>query len=156
MMEGTNPNIAENAAAKGNGASIDQAFRDALVREIAAENALVTNRMSWNLTFQGFLFAGFGVALGDRALSSLTSVFLAVLPVAGLVTAISAYVGMRAAFAQIDVLKGIWHDRPQLGLWGPQPFSDPRGDYAGRIPAHSMVAVLVAGWVVLGLTAWFL
>jgi hypothetical protein len=126
--------------------AVDREYREALAKEIAAENALIGSRMGWNLTFQGFLFTGFALAVGKVS----AHVLLVVLPCAGILAAISALIGLRAAFEQISVLEKSWDDHGgDLAKWGPKPFSDHRRDRRGRIPPYMMSLIIILAWVAL-------
>lgn len=133
-----------------------KAYRDAIIREIAAENALVMSRMTWNLTFQGFLFAGFGLALGaEPGQAEAAARFLEMMPIAGIAAAASAWIGIQAAFVKINELKRLWHQEcPVLERHGPQPFSNQLGDFAGRIPSWALAATIIFVWLYLGLPVW--
>ena len=144
-----------DGAASGLTAGETPEFREALAKEIAAENMLVGNRMTWNLTFQGFLFTGYALALGrgtvvaegeimvpDTAL--LVSKFLKTLPYAGVAAASVALVGILAAFWQMKVLQRRW--TKNLEKWGPKPFSSTAGDLAGAFPPFAINLIVIATW----------
>ena len=146
--------------------NLDREYRAALAQEIAAENTLVTHRMTWNLTFQGFLFTGYALVLSrpvaDAASADRVSIFLNVLPVAGIVVAMLAIIGVFAAYGQISYLRKCWSSystgceadspgaseagRSILETWGPRPFSTDWGDWIGRWPPILTSAILIGAW----------
>jgi hypothetical protein len=138
----------------GNGAEIDGAhapgYADRLAREIGAEHALVTARMTWTLSLQGFLFTAFALAMNVGATAASDDrldTLLCVLPIAGLVTAALGLVGMGAAFVRINALKRIWHANSiAFKQTGPQPFSTTLGGFAGRLPPVAISLALIGCW----------
>lgn len=129
-------------------------FLDSITKEIAAEHTLVTSRMTWNLSFQGFLFAGYGLAISRVASNDMSDLvyealsrFLRVLAVSGMITAASALIGILAAFTQINKLKRLWYqNNVELLKVGPQPFSGWLGSFAGRIPPLAIACVIIWAW----------
>lgn len=116
-------------------------IRQALAQEIAAENTLITNRMTWNLTFQGFLFTGYALALGETGASA----FVATLPLAGIAAAVLAVAGVAAALWQIATLQSWWSE--DLERWGPQPFSTKGRAILGAVPPLLTPIVVILAWV---------
>jgi hypothetical protein len=127
-----------------------------IAKEIAAEQTLITARMTWNLSFQGFLIAGYAVAIGqldDKAAEQAKVIynFINVIPFAGILTASAALVGILAAFMQINVHKRFWFaNHVALQEVGPRPFSHWFGELLGRIPALVITATIIWAWLSLG------
>lgn len=126
-----------------------------IAKEIAAEHTLITTRMTWNLSFQGFLFAGYALAIGrlDSAAERARVIynFINVISVAGILTASAALVGILAAFTQINAHKRFWFaNHAALQTVGPRPFSHWFGGFLGRIPALVITATIIWAWLSLG------
>lgn len=133
-----------------------KSFLELITKEIAAEHTLVTARMTWNLSFQGFLFAGYGVALGrlgsTEKLNPIVENFFDVLAFAGIMTAASSMLGILAAFTQINALKRLWYKNNEaLAKVGPRPFSHWLGGLAGRVPPIAITTVIMVAWFRLSL-----
>ncbi|HMG48103.1 MAG TPA: hypothetical protein VK614_11655 [Allosphingosinicella sp.] len=128
-------------------------YADRLAREIAAEHALVTARMTWTLSLQGFLFTAFVLATNGKADSQDLVMLVGILPFAGLLTAVLGFAGTLAAFARINALKRIWHGHEdEFERHGPRPFSTTFGGLVGRLPPVAISATLIACWFALLLT----
>ena len=125
-------------------------YAERIAKEIAAEHTLVAARMTWNLSFQGFLFAAFAFAVGRQTTSSpdpRLEIFLGALPVAGLVTAALTFLGVLAAFTQINGLKRAWFaNEAALKALGPRPFSHWFGGLIGRLPSVGITGILIWCW----------
>jgi hypothetical protein len=125
-------------------------YAERIAKEIVAEHTLVAARMTWNLSFQGFLFAAFALAIGRQATNNpdpRLEIFLGALPVAGLVTAALTFVGVLAAFTQINGLKRAWFaNEAELKAVGPRPFSHWFGGFMGRLPSVGITGILIWCW----------
>ncbi len=138
---GTKVTIAENKEGE---------YAERIAKEIAAEHTLVASRMTWNLSFQGFLFAAFALAVSRQSTTDpdpRLDLFLSVLPIAGLVTAALTFVGVVAAFTQINGLKRAWFaNEEKLETVGPRPFSHWLGGLIGRLPSIGITGTLIWCW----------
>jgi hypothetical protein len=129
-------------------------YAEQLAKEIATEHGLVTTRMTWNLTFQGFLFAAFALAASkpgakpNEPMSEHVSALMSTLPWAGICTAALTLIGILAAFSQINHLKRAWYGHEgALRAVAPRPFSHWFGGLAGRIPSVGITGVLIGCWI---------
>ena len=83
-----------------------------LTELVRNENLLISQRMFWGLTLQGFLFASYFVA-GDKSVEAVAWV----LPVIGILTAASSLVGTWLAHvAMTDAMKEYDRIREEVGL----------------------------------------
>jgi len=112
-------------------------YVEQISREISAEQGLVAARMTWNLTFQGFLFAAYALAVSRTPESSgaLIAPLLETLPWAGIAIAALTFLGIIAAFWQINNLKRCWYgNESELKVIAPRPFSPVLVGLLGRLP----------------------
>lgn len=133
-----------------------KSFLEFIAKEIAAEHSLVTARMTWNLSFQGFLFAGYALALSRLDSPGKPNLvienFFDVLAFAGIMTSASCLLGVLAAFTQINALKRLWYKNHEaLTKVGPRPFSHWLGGLAGRVPPIVITTVIIIAWVKLSI-----
>jgi rRNA maturation protein Nop10 len=71
------------------------------VREtVRHEEALINSRLTWMLTFEGFLFTAVSLASGETR-----QPFLDTVPVAGALVALLALAGVAAAYGHIDAVR---------------------------------------------------
>ena len=81
---------------------------------IEHEDALVNQRMSWMWAFNGFLLAAYALILSrfrelaGSSVKDLAKIFLAFIPVLGVVLCISVWQGISAAMKQIGHLDNWW------------------------------------------------
>lgn len=115
--------------------------------------------MSWNLTFQGFMIAGFAlVATADFSAPERVTMEL-VIALAAFSVAVATLLGVRAAQRQSDFLKNNWRslanaepqDEGTHILYATRPFADGTGSRLGRLPSLIISATLMVMWLVLAL-----
>jgi hypothetical protein len=130
-------------------------YSEQLTREIATEHGLVAARMTWNLTFQGFLFAAYALGSSRPAQNPQVDVLLETVPVAGLVTAGLTLLGIGAAWVRINSLKRSWYaNELDFQAFRPRPFSHPLGTLLGRFPPLGITAVLIWCWANIRWPGW--
>jgi hypothetical protein len=142
---------------------------NSIAEQIWREQQLVSNRMGWNFTSQGFFTAVY-VFASSNPKSWKDLLIPVVLSVFGGVVAFCILCGVRAAQAQSDRLKRHWvhefHSAPsclktdekgnidpgqcdiQRGAY-PQPFSVGRGSHRGRYASRGVCYALMAMWIAL-------
>ncbi len=134
---------------------------NALAEQIWREQQLVSTRMGWNFTFQGFLaaiytFAGTGFAPYPAFATRL------VLALVGFLVANFTLEGVRAAQRQSSRLKAHWHceftnhyaprDHRDVNVCRgafPQPFSSRQGSSQGRSASNNMCRLMMWMWVLM-------
>ncbi|HEX8126797.1 MAG TPA: hypothetical protein VF548_14575 [Allosphingosinicella sp.] len=122
-------------------------YAERLTREISTEHGLVAARMTWNLTFQGFLFAAYALGSSRAGQEPQVALLLRTLPIAGAVTAGLTFIGIVAAWARINGLKRDWYsNQPEFERFRPRPFSHPVGGFFGRVPPFGITFVLLWCW----------
>ncbi|MHC5748934.1 MAG: hypothetical protein ACYTXT_45310, partial [Nostoc sp.] len=83
-------------------------FYDIAVRQLERELSLINNRISWMLTFQGFLFATIALVANKNTEQAIRIVFRNVIPTIGIVVAFLALIGVHAAHLSIKSIKTRW------------------------------------------------
>lgn len=131
---------------------------EAVADQVWREQQLTSNRMTWNLTFQGFLFAAFSFTFSSlaNATPSLPRVFLQiVIAIGGFSVSQATSHSILASQLQRDFMKDIWkqlYDPATLTSY-PRPFSvNPESD-RGRRSATSIIKTIQYMWVALGVFA---
>ncbi len=121
----------------------------AVAEQIGVEQAVVANRLSWNLTFQGFMIASYAlVATSAFTEPSRTWIHLIII-VAGILVSVSTFIGVWASRLQSSQLKRHW-DEQNLDISGyPRPFAEPLPSLLGRIPPFLICFTISAMWIAL-------
>lgn len=116
-----------------------------IAAQIAAENVLITQRMGWNLTLQGFLLAALGLSMKDGEVS----VTLDVDAIAVLGCTISGLVALSisAAYLQKSELMDQWKTIASQEIFHPQPFGSGLAHYMGLLAAIAIPLSIVGFWL---------
>ena len=115
---------------------------------IAAEQTLINNRMTWLMTFQGFLFAAYAVAMNKDNDEKTRDLIYFIIPLAGLLMAFFATFGLIAAHFAINGIKDKFNTlnlSPNLVT----PFSKSKTAIMGRIGAFSFPVVIIITWLII-------
>src|SRR5688572_6592029 len=75
---------------------------------LAGEHGNLNSRIQWNLTLQGFLFAGYAVALTNPATALEAGRIAFVIPWVGAISSFMTLVGVYAAYRSINAFKRAW------------------------------------------------
>ncbi len=123
----------------------------AIAEGIAAENKHIENRVIWNLTLQGFLFASYAIALGAAKIPlAAKQRFVEIVAAVGALSCVVTLLGLYAAYRSINYYKRLWLSHSSaLGKFAAPPFSSPWPSFLGRLPSTLMAIVLLGSW-------WFL
>jgi hypothetical protein len=137
-----------------------------IAEQIWREQQLTSNRMTWNLTFQGFLFAAFSV-VSVTSFTSVTSLvaipgasrmFLQlVIALGGIAVGQATKHSIRASQLQRDYMKEIWrklYNPPTLASY-PRPFSVNLESDRGRHSATMIIRTILCMWTALATLAVF-
>lgn len=114
---------------------------------IAAEQTLVNNRMTWMMTFQGFLFAAYAVAMANDNDPKAKLALLIVIPITGILVAGVAILGLFAAHDAISQIKASATSSNLPVPWC-LPFSKPQTSSLGRTVAYSLPGILILTWLI--------
>lgn len=122
-------------------------------KQIEVELSLSATRMNWNLTFQGFMIAGYALLSTADGATPSRLVLQITIALAAFGTTIGTLMGLYASGMQRQYLKDIWRDN---GLYHcfPAPFSNDTGSQLGRHAARSICCALLLMWAVLFVTAF--
>ena len=128
--------------------------------QIEHENTLVSQRITWYLTLQGFLFTAVfltaanlvdpnKVGMDPRGRLYL-AIAIGLLCVLGIISSVACYLLIRAAYRQIDEVSGWWNERSDLAAKFPLVTGTGGFDRLGyRVTGADFAHVILLIWVVL-------
>ena len=79
-----------------------------LSREITREENLINNRLTWTLTFNGFLFAAIALIGDDQIHLQLRNTLQVIIPIVGITVASLGIIGVIAAYMAICQHRNEW------------------------------------------------
>lgn len=123
-------------------------------QQIAAEQTLSANRLTWNLTFQGFTIAGYALVSTADASAPARIVIQLLIALVSITISLASLGGIVASQRQRAYLRRSWTENGLSAVY-PEPFSDTRGSRLGRAPATWICLVLVAMWLALIPASYF-
>ncbi|MBE9005078.1 hypothetical protein IQ259_08505 [Fortiea sp. LEGE XX443] len=123
-------------------------FYEYTVRQIEREQNLVNNRLSWMLTFQGFLFASIALVANKDTEPSIRLVFRNVIPAIGIAVALLAFIGIHAAALSSNEIKAKWKQRAGFQDY-PPTFGTSKISLLGRITSYGIPTSVVLAWLLL-------
>lgn len=122
-------------------------FYDYAVRQLERELNLINHRISWMLTFQGFLFATIALVANQNADQAIRAVFRNVIPAIGIAVAFLALIGVHAAYLSIKDIKTTL--KQKLGYWEYAPaFGTPTSSVLGKVPSYGIPISIVTAWFI--------
>jgi len=116
-----------------------------LAHQIEREDGLINTRVTWMLTFEGFLFAALALVASKESDPTIQMVLKYALPIIGFVIAFLAYHAIGAALSTLTYLKDLWEPENYPGY--PQPF--------GKEMQHTRGASYSKGLPVTIMVLWF-
>lgn len=119
---------------------------DIIANQINREDELISKRLTWTLTINGFLFAALGFLAGkNQPHQAILELFQIALPLTGIAISVAGLLGVVAAYIQIQYLTEQW-----VSLDDPRwvrPFGDKKHAFVlGFIPCISPPVVLIVVW----------
>ncbi|NEU77979.1 hypothetical protein [Nostoc sp. UIC 10630] len=123
-------------------------FYEYTVRQIEREQGLINTRLSWMLTFQGFLFASIALVVNKDTEPSVRLVFRNVIPAIGIAVALLALVGVHAAALSSNGIKAKWNQRGGFQQY-PPTFGSPTISLLGRVTSYGIPTSVVLAWLLL-------
>ena len=123
-------------------------FYEYTVRQIEREQGLVNNRLSWMLTFQGFLFAAIALVVNKDTEPTVRVVFRNVIPAIGIAVALLALIGIHAAALSSNEIKAKWKQRDGFQQY-PPTFGTPKISLLGRITSYGIPTSVIVAWLLL-------
>jgi hypothetical protein len=117
--------------------------------QVAREDELVHQRLTWMMQFEGFLFTAFSIAVGGRepVPHVLRLALVTLIPIVGLSGAYAVHRGVRSAHRVLDALERAY-------LASLERFKASHVRPFGRHTEHRQFASLVFPWIMIG--AWAL
>lgn len=122
-----------------------------LAERISHEEALINSRLTWMLTFQGFLFASLALASDDSTNEALRDTLLQVIPLLGAVVAALALLGVIAAYLAIGQAR--LHFESEIGGDDRRDFGG-KSDFGGKTWARWLGRINSVGLPVVVLITW--
>ena len=120
-----------------------------VAEQLAAERELVSTRLNWNLTFQGFMIASYALVATAEASEPARLIIQSAITISGFIVAAATLAGVLAASRQSDYLKKHWVRVMGEESIYPRPFSTGSGSRIGRLPPRVICAALMLMWCVL-------
>jgi hypothetical protein len=119
------------------------------VRQLERELNLINNRLSWMLTFQGFLFTTTALAANNNTDQTMSMGLKYGIPFVGILVAFLALFGIHAAHLSITNIRTRW--KWYGGYLGYSlAFGNPDARKYGRIPSYGIPISIIIAWL-----AWF-
>ncbi|MEM1256865.1 MAG: hypothetical protein AAGI69_30935 [Cyanobacteria bacterium P01_H01_bin.21] len=115
--------------------------------QMEREVNLSHKRMTWLLTFQGFLFTAFSIAIRSPTDPILKYSVLVMIPIAGVRVANLGLGGLVASQKMRDDLKQFWEKQPYW-LQLPRFYSEPNVSTQGRSTSLGIVRIIRVIWIV--------
>ena len=121
-------------------------------QELAHEDSLINQRLNWHFTAQAFLFAALAISMKESMdaftkLTILVGLISSVFILVSVVAAICAFVSCRHYLTQIEALKAVRENYPQLNRseWIiPVGFAAPVG----------LPVIFIVGWAIAVIGLW--
>ncbi len=119
-----------------------------LAEKIRHEETLINSRLTWMLTFQGFLFATIALVADDSKSPKIHTAILDVVPLVGAIVAVLTLLGVWAAYLAIgqarNPYKSDLRNNEKVGFGG-------KGwaKLLGRINSLGIPFVVVISWLIL-------
>jgi hypothetical protein len=120
-------------------------FYDIAVRQLERELSLINNRISWMLTFQGFLFATIALVANKNTEQAIRIVFRNVIPTIGIVVAFLALIGVHAAHLSIKSIKTRWKQNLDYLEYSPA-LGTSTSSILGRVPSYGIPISIIIAW----------
>jgi len=128
-------------------------FYNYTVSQIGREESLINNRLSWMLTFQGFLFAAIALVTDVGTDPAIRIILRNLVPIVGLVIGAFTLIGVHAAYLSINNIKAKCKERKErkerLGdrpLY-PPAHGTPTAHRLGKIPSYGIPTMVVIAWL---------
>ena len=126
---------------------------DMIAKQIEVEQGLAGTRMMWNLTFQGFMVAGYALVASSSGSNPSRLILETLISLTSVVIAYATLRGVVASQIQRQYLKDCWAAN-DLRRFFPEPFSVTRTSLWGRFPAYIICIALITMWLTLLAVQW--
>lgn len=128
---------------------------EAVAKQIAMEQTLAGNRLSWNLTFQGFMLASYALVATAQTTYPNRDFIHAIIIAAGVIVSLASMSGVHASRMKSSSLKAFWTDNGLSESGYPLPFSEGAGSVMGRLPPYVICGIVACMWLALLGTNFF-
>lgn len=116
--------------------------------QVEREQVLINNRISWMLTFEGFLFAGLALAGDSKSTPEFRRAIKETFPLVGATVAVLTVFGVLAATLAIVNAKTFWKNL--VGTAGfPTPHGSLTASILGRATSFGVPIAVAVAWVVI-------
>ena len=115
-----------------------------LSKEITREESLINNRLTWTLTFNGFLFASVALIGKKQIHPQLEIILHLIIPIVGTAVAGFGILGVIAAYLAIHQQRKEWG---HLLNNYPKPGGKSLASWSGRIASLLIPATMLAAWI---------
>jgi hypothetical protein len=124
-----------------------------LAGQVAREDGLVGQRLTWLMQFEGLLFTAFGfVAKADAEFKYMVHCLWLVLPIAGMTTAYTTFRGVNAAQMVLEELKNAYANLSEADLRRlVRPFGGVRTRQAGLHTGRALPVAIGFTWLIIWL-----
>lgn len=123
-----------------------------LAHQIEREDGLINTRITWMLTFEGFLFAALALVADKESDQTIQFALKYALPLIGLVVAILAFFAIGAALSVLATLKKQWD--PAKFPDHIRPFGGDEQHAMGAAFARGLPTAIAVLWLIM--FCWFL
>ena len=118
---------------------------DYTARQILREERLINNRLSWMLTFEGFLFAALALTANASNEGVLRNSLKYTIPATGIAVAVLTMVGISGAYVSINQIKIFWGKQKGIKCF-PLPYGSPQASARGRVTSHGIPLAMMLMW----------
>lgn len=119
---------------------------EVLSHQIEREDGLINTRITWMLTFEGFLFAALALVANDNSDPTIQLILKYVLPIVGSAVAFLALLAISAAFSALEDLRKRW-DQTKYPNY-PRPFGNENEHASGATYCKGVPIVIIVFWAV--------
>jgi hypothetical protein len=120
------------------------------IRQIEAEDRLIASRLQLTLTFQGFLFASFGLSTLETNISA--QKFAAAAPYLGMLTAALGFIGVLAAQRSANKKRKEWEKLSEASVPARSYFLSGKVEwYASALATLGLPLVILVFWILMAL-----
>lgn len=122
---------------------------EAVANQIAVEQTLAGNRLSWNLTFQGFMLASYALVATAQTTYPNRDLIHVIIIAAGVIVSLATMSGVHASRMKSSNLKKYWERKGLSDSGYPLPYSEGIGSTMGRLPPYVICGIVALMWLAL-------
>jgi hypothetical protein len=118
------------------------------IQQIEYEQELVNNRLSWMLTFQGFLFGSLAIVASSDTIQAARVTFKNVIPSLGILVSVLAILGVYASSLSIDVVRRKWKKYPDVSQC-PLDIGVGKASVLARVTSYGIPSATILAWLLI-------